>query len=105
MEGAYQGKGHSTLFVCAVANARSRRYHTFREGRYPIPNDDLEYNREYMRHAMLKEILEGKLFIAPIGTRPQKIADLGTGFGDWAIESTYRGRIAVSHSRFVRTSN
>nr|CAF06071.1 conserved hypothetical protein [Neurospora crassa] len=63
-----------------------RRYHTFREGRYPIPNDDLEYNREYMRHAMLKEILEGKLFIAPIGTRPQKIADLGTGFGDWAIE-------------------
>lgn len=105
MEGAYQGKGYSTLFVCAVANARSRRYHAFREGRYPIPNDDLEYNREYMRHAMLKEILEGKLFIAPIGTRPQKIADLGTGFGDWAIESTYQGRIAVSHFRFVRTSN
>ncbi|KAK1777495.1 S-adenosyl-L-methionine-dependent methyltransferase [Copromyces sp. CBS 386.78] len=63
-----------------------RRYHTFREGRYPIPNDDLEYNREYMRHAMFKEILEGKLFVAPIGNHPQKIADLGTGFGDWAIE-------------------
>ncbi|KAJ4407641.1 hypothetical protein N0V85_004347 [Neurospora sp. IMI 360204] len=63
-----------------------RRYHTFREGRYPLPNDDLEYNREYMRHAMFKEMLKGKLFVAPIGNHPQKIADLGTGFGDWAIE-------------------
>lgn len=91
--------------MSAVANAWSRRYHTFREGRYPLPNDDLEYNREYMRHAMFKEMLKGKLFVAPIGNHPQKIADLGTGFGDWAIESTYRRRIAVRHFRFVRTSN
>lgn len=35
---------------------------------------------------MLKELLGGKLFMAPIGDNPQKIIDLGTGFGEWAIE-------------------
>lgn len=55
---------------------------------------------------MFKEILEGKLFVAPIGNHPQKIADLGTGFGDWAIESTFtEKRVAVSHLRLVLTPN
>ncbi|KAK3318288.1 S-adenosyl-L-methionine-dependent methyltransferase [Apodospora peruviana] len=63
-----------------------RRYHKFRYGRYPIPNDDAEYNREALRHIMLKELLGGKLYLAPIGDNVQKVIDLGTGFGDWAIE-------------------
>ena len=36
---------------------------------------------------MLKEVIGGKLYLAPIGDNPQKIIDLGTGFGEWAIES------------------
>jgi hypothetical protein len=63
-----------------------RRYHVFRYGRYPIPNDEDEFKRENLRHAMFKEMLEGKLYLAPIGDSPQKIIDLGTGFGDWAID-------------------
>ena len=63
-----------------------RRYHAFRPGRYPIPNDEEEYKRETLRHQMFKELLKGKLYVAPIGDNPQKIIDLGTGFGDWAIE-------------------
>lgn len=66
------------------------RYHAFRYGRYPIPNDDEEYKREALRHMMLKELLHGKLYLAPIGDNPQKIIDLGTGFGDWAIEGMLR---------------
>jgi hypothetical protein len=58
----------------------------FRYGRYPLPNDDEEFNRESMKHVMFKELMDGKLFLAPIGENPQKIIDLGTGFGDWAIE-------------------
>lgn len=38
---------------------------------------------------MLKDLLGGKLYLAPIGDNPQKIIDLGTGFGDWAIEGTW----------------
>ncbi|KAK4121743.1 S-adenosyl-L-methionine-dependent methyltransferase [Parathielavia appendiculata] len=63
-----------------------RRYHAFRYGRYPIPNDEEEYKRESIRHTMLKDLLGGKLYLAPIGDSPQKIIDLGTGFGEWAIE-------------------
>ncbi|KAL1843356.1 hypothetical protein VTJ49DRAFT_1943 [Mycothermus thermophilus] len=63
-----------------------RRYHAFRYGRYYLPNDEGEYNREALRHTMLKDMLGGKLYAAPIGPNPQKIIDLGTGFGEWAIE-------------------
>lgn len=63
-----------------------RRYHAYKYGRYPIPNDDLEQNREDMKHAMMLEMTDGKLFQAPIGDDPKKIIDIGTGTGIWAIE-------------------
>lgn len=64
----------------------SRRYQIFRYGRYPIPNDDEEINRELLKHVMFKDMLNGALYLAPIGKNPQKIIDLGTGSGEWAIE-------------------
>lgn len=53
-----------------------------------MPNDDEEFKRESLKHAMFKEVLHGQLFLAPVGPNVQKIIDLGTGFGDWAIEGT-----------------
>ncbi|KAI1355512.1 S-adenosyl-L-methionine-dependent methyltransferase [Xylaria sp. FL0043] len=67
-----------------------RRYHKFRHGRYPIPNDEREQNREDMLHAMMLEATNGQLFFAPIPQYPQKILDLGTGTGIWAIEMADR---------------
>jgi Arc/MetJ family transcription regulator len=64
-----------------------RRYHKFREGRYNFPNDDIEQQREDMKHAMVK-MLCGQLFFSPIGDHPQEVLDIGTGTGIWAIEST-----------------
>ena len=64
-----------------------RTYHSYREGRYPLPNDHKEQTREHIRHQLFKELLDGSLHLAPIGNSPQKIADLGTGFGEWAMES------------------
>ncbi|KAK3345792.1 S-adenosyl-L-methionine-dependent methyltransferase [Lasiosphaeria hispida] len=63
-----------------------RRYHKFRHGRYPIPNDEREQNREDMLHAMMLEATGGRHFFAPITAHPSKILDLGTGTGIWAIE-------------------
>ncbi|KAJ3946945.1 uncharacterized protein N0V96_003322 [Colletotrichum fioriniae] len=61
--------------------------HSYENGRrYPIPNDDIEQNREDMKHAMVMELTDGKLFHAPIGDSPSKIIDLGTGTGMWAME-------------------
>ncbi|KAK1716500.1 S-adenosyl-L-methionine-dependent methyltransferase [Colletotrichum lupini] len=63
-----------------------RRYHSYRHGRYPLPNDDEEQGRENMKHVMNLELCDGKLFYAPIGDNPHKIIDIGTGTGIWAIE-------------------
>ncbi|KAK3377107.1 S-adenosyl-L-methionine-dependent methyltransferase [Lasiosphaeria ovina] len=63
-----------------------RRYHSYKNSRYPIPNDDMEQSREDMKHAMMLELTDGIHFFAPIGDSPQKIIDLGTGTGIWAIE-------------------
>ncbi|XDG08187.1 hypothetical protein ABKA04_007802 [Annulohypoxylon sp. FPYF3050] len=52
----------------------------------PIPNDETEQNREDMKHVAILELTRGKNFFAPIGDHPQKIIDLGTGTGTWAIE-------------------
>jgi len=75
-----------TSSVYAHTYENGRRFHTFRHGRYPIPNDDVEQNREDMKHAMMLELTDGKLFLAPIKENPQKIIDLGTGTGIWAID-------------------
>lgn len=73
----------------------NQSYHSFRDGRYPIPNDDIEQNREETKHAMVMELTDGKLFHAPIGDSPSKIIDLGTGtrkfylrpWADWKVAS------------------
>ncbi|KAK1718293.1 S-adenosyl-L-methionine-dependent methyltransferase [Colletotrichum lupini] len=57
-----------------------RRYHSFRDGRNPIPNDDIERkNREETKHAIVMELTDGKLFHASRGDSPSKIIDSGTG--------------------------
>ncbi|KAF6796452.1 O-methyltransferase [Colletotrichum sojae] len=63
-----------------------RRYHRFREGRYNFPNDEMEQEREDMKHAMVKLLCSQRLSFAPIGDYPQKMLDIGTGTGVWAIE-------------------
>jgi ubiquinone/menaquinone biosynthesis C-methylase UbiE len=34
---------------------------------------------------MLTLLLDGKLFLAPISPNPQKVIDVGTGTGIWAM--------------------
>ncbi|KAF5502954.1 Secondary metabolism regulator LAE1 [Colletotrichum fructicola] len=75
-----------------------RRYHRYRDGKYPFPNDMIEQGREYLKHDMITRVTEGRRFHAPIGSHPQKILDLGTGVGVWAIEvaDTYPGAQVVA---------
>lgn len=41
-----------------------RRYHLYKHGRYPIPNDDTEQNREDLKHAMMLELTVGPFCLA-----------------------------------------
>ncbi|KAF4850564.1 Secondary metabolism regulator LAE1 [Colletotrichum siamense] len=80
------GSASLTSSVHAHEYEFGRRYHSYRHGRYPLPNDEEEKSREDMKHAMMLELTDGKLFYSPIGDNPHKVIDIGTGTGIWAIE-------------------
>lgn len=63
-----------------------RRYHAYRAGEYPFPNDEKEQERENLKHHVFQLVLNGKLMLAPISPNPQRILDIGTGTGFWAID-------------------
>ncbi|KAF5969266.1 mRNA 3 end-processing YTH1 [Fusarium coicis] len=63
-----------------------RRYHAFREGTYPVPNDEDEQDRMDLVHHVYSILLDGKLHLAPIDDKLQRVLDLGTGTGIWAID-------------------
>jgi hypothetical protein len=86
-ETASTGSTSVTSSVYAHTVENGRRYQHFKNGRYPIPNDDEELNREDMKHAMLMELCDGELFYAPVGENVHKILDVGTGTGEWATPS------------------
>ncbi len=65
-----------------------RRYHLYREGRYPLPNDEQESDRETLKHILLKELIGGRIHLAPIGRHPQKIVEAGEpemATGQWKV--------------------
>ncbi|KAJ6102284.1 hypothetical protein N7486_004711 [Penicillium sp. IBT 16267x] len=70
-----------------------RRYHAYRHGQYPFPNDQEEQDRLALQHHLFKLIIGGDLYRAPIQPRddspnspPRRILDIGTGTGEWAFE-------------------
>lgn len=63
-----------------------RTYHAFREGQYIMPNDDIEQDRLDLVHHVWKLILRGELHRAPIPETIQRVLDVGTGTGIWAME-------------------
>ncbi|KAJ5978933.1 hypothetical protein N7501_002275 [Penicillium viridicatum] len=62
-----------------------RRYHSYHEGEYILPNDEREQDRLDLSHHIYLMLLKGELFQAPI-KNPKRVLDLGTGTGLWAIE-------------------
>ncbi|KAF5680060.1 TAM domain-containing protein [Fusarium heterosporum] len=69
-----------------VSYVNGRRYHAFREGTYLVPNDEEEQTRMDLVHHIYSLLLDGKLFLAPIGDEGGRVLDLGTGTGIWAID-------------------
>ncbi|KAG6025362.1 hypothetical protein E4U19_003231 [Claviceps sp. Clav32 group G5] len=76
----------ASSILSAQADEHGHRYAVFRDVRYPMPIDHIEQNREDLKHSMLMMLTENKLFFSPIGDHPQKILDIGTGTGIWAVE-------------------
>ena len=62
-----------------------RTFHSYKQGRYWLPNDRDEQERLDLQHAVFTMRFDGELGLAPI-TNPQAVLDLGTGTGVWAID-------------------
>ena len=78
----------TTSLATSIRNYKyenGRRYHAYREGEYPFPNDDEEQTRLDFLHHIFRLILNGGLYRAPI-TTANRILDVGTGTGIWAID-------------------
>ncbi|KAF2690629.1 S-adenosyl-L-methionine-dependent methyltransferase [Lentithecium fluviatile CBS 122367] len=63
-----------------------RRYHAYSEGKYPLPNDEVEKDRLDLQHQAFRLTLDGKLCCAPIREDVQHVLDVGCGTGIWTIE-------------------
>ncbi|KAK6523654.1 hypothetical protein TWF281_001633 [Arthrobotrys megalospora] len=77
----------TTSLTESVKNYRyhnGRRYNAYGT-QYFIPNDDVQQEQLDLFHHVFLLRLQGKLFLAPI-ENPQKIMDVGTGTGIWAIQ-------------------
>ncbi|KAJ5140513.1 hypothetical protein N7448_003921 [Penicillium atrosanguineum] len=68
------------------AYENGRRYHSYREGHYVLPNDEQEQDRQDLLHHVRNLVLNGALFRAPVGKDIQRALDIGTGTGIWAID-------------------
>ncbi|GME21989.1 methyltransferase domain-containing protein [Neofusicoccum parvum] len=74
-----------TSSVTAYLIEYGRRYHAYKDGSYFMPNDENEQDRLDLLHHMLMVLFDRKLIFAPITKNPERILDVGTGTGIWAI--------------------
>jgi ubiquinone/menaquinone biosynthesis C-methylase UbiE len=51
-----------------------------------MPTDEAEQDRLDMHHEIFLTLMDGALYKAPLGPNPQRILDVGTGTGIWAID-------------------
>ncbi|QMW33970.1 hypothetical protein G4B84_009436 [Aspergillus flavus NRRL3357] len=87
------GDSDVSSFTTSIASSikdyvyeNGRRYHGFREGEYLFPNDETEQARMDMLHHIYRLMLGGGLYKAPTPQSPQRILDIGTGTGIYAID-------------------
>ncbi len=58
-----------------------RRYHSYKHGRYPIPNDDEEQHRMDMKHVMMMEITVGSCALPNLSDPPPPTAGFANAAG------------------------
>ncbi|CAF9915342.1 MAG: hypothetical protein ALECFALPRED_010113 [Alectoria fallacina] len=80
---------YTTSLASNITNYKienNRRYHAYKEGSYPYPNDEKESDRLDIMHKLTEVSLGGKLNLAPVPSNSERILDIGTGTGIWAME-------------------
>ncbi|KAJ5392644.1 hypothetical protein N7509_008134 [Penicillium cosmopolitanum] len=74
-----------TESVYSYIYENGRTYHAYRSGSYFLPNDEREQDRLDVLHHVFRLVHGGGLCQTEL-EHPQRILDIGTGTGIWAIE-------------------
>lgn len=87
----------STSYVSSIASnirrgveENGRIYAVYGQHKPWLPVDDIELDRNDFQHCKFSLLLNSQLYLSPIRTHPQRILDLGTGSGIWAIDMAER---------------
>ncbi|KAJ4503985.1 hypothetical protein HRR80_007257 [Exophiala dermatitidis] len=83
----------STSYVTSIASEISRGilenerlYPQYGKHSYGMPIDEAEMDRMDLQHRKYEMVIGDRHFLAPIGNQPQRILDLATGTGIWALD-------------------
>ncbi|KAK5217402.1 hypothetical protein LTR72_009519 [Exophiala xenobiotica] len=83
----------STSYVSSIASEISRGivenerlYPQYGKHSYGMPIDEAEMDRMDLQHRKYQLVIGDRHFLAPIGDSPQRILDLATGTGIWALD-------------------
>lgn len=83
----------NTSYVTSIASEihgeveeNGRTYRAYGKNAYGLPVDEAEQGRNELKHCKFMLLLGDKLHLSPIKEAPQRILDLGTGSGIWAID-------------------
>ncbi|KAF4835779.1 Secondary metabolism regulator LAE1 [Colletotrichum tropicale] len=63
-----------------------RTYHRLSDGKYPLPNDELEQERLDIVNHMWTLIWDGEFCVCPKNDGAKRVLDVGTGTGIWAMD-------------------
>lgn len=74
----------SSVLQHQVENGRT--YHSMSSGKYAYPNDAAESDRLDLQHNLWLLTLRGELCLSPKAEGANRVLDIGTGTGIWAIE-------------------
>ncbi|RSL57317.1 hypothetical protein CEP53_006509 [Fusarium sp. AF-6] len=75
-----------TSSILEYRNIHGRTYQSSKTTEYWAPNDEKHVEGFDIGHHWITMLLDDKLYLPPIGDSPQRILDVGTGSGIWAID-------------------
>lgn len=77
--------GSLTESIYAYRVLHGRTFNAPKTSEYWAPNDEQQNEGLDLLHNAALMVLGDELFLAPVGENPQKVLDVGTGTGIWAM--------------------
>jgi len=76
-----------TSSILQYRHENGRTYHAYKDGKYILPNDDMEQDRLDLQHHLFLLTFDNQLYLSPAGRDGHalhNVLDVGTGTGIWA---------------------